>query len=210
LSGEENNSDQNDDNNISKSTSIKLKGNEWTMEDDMAVIYALEIFNLALVDLKCYFYYDNDLMHVLQYSADESEAPLSFDSSSYSTNHPTFSNNKIWKEVERTEGAIETLKHHDDPNNWEVTNAYGTKMARLAFGNGGRIVAVVNDNNTERVLLHVGNHNSYDTYRKKSHKIIVATFNDSNEKRSQPNLTFFEYMRNSSNIFNVTARFEQE
>jgi hypothetical protein len=55
LSGEENNSDQNDDNNISKSTSIKLKGNEWTMEDDMAVIYALEIFNLALVDLKRYF-----------------------------------------------------------------------------------------------------------------------------------------------------------
>jgi hypothetical protein len=71
------------------------KINPGAASNDMAVIYALEIFNLALVDLKRYFYYDNDLMHVLQYSADESEAPLSFDSSSYSTNDPTFSNNKI-------------------------------------------------------------------------------------------------------------------
>ncbi len=102
------------------------------------------------------------------------EAPLSFDSSSYSTNDPNFSNNKIWKEIERTQGAIETLKkHHDDPNNWEVTNADGTEMARLAFGNGDRIAAVVNDNNTERVLLHVGNHNGYDTYRKKRIKLLL-------------------------------------
>lgn len=56
------------------------------------------------------------------------------------------------------------------------------KIARLAFGHGGRITAVANDNNTERVLLHVGNHNSYDTYRKKSYRIAVAAFNGSNEK----------------------------
>jgi len=42
--------------------------------------------------------------------------------------------------------------------------------------------------------------NSYDTYRRRSHKDVVAAFNSSNEKRSQSDLTFFEYMRNANNV----------
>jgi len=57
LPSAEENSDENDDN-TSKATSIKSKDNEWTIEDDMAAVYALQSFNLALIDLKRYFYYE--------------------------------------------------------------------------------------------------------------------------------------------------------
>jgi hypothetical protein len=64
LPSAEENSYENDDN-TSKATSIKSKGNERTIEDDMAAVSALESFNLALVDLKRYFYYEEDFVYVL-------------------------------------------------------------------------------------------------------------------------------------------------
>ncbi|CAF1390980.1 unnamed protein product [Adineta ricciae] len=198
-----------DDDDTAKATSVKSTDSEWTMEDDEAAIYALESFDLALVDLRHYFRYDEDLLDALEGGADECEDPKSVDNSSESTNDPTFSNERIWKVIQRTEGAIEALtKYHNDPTGWEVTRANRTTMARLAFGPGGagRIAAAANDNNTERVLLHAGNHNSYETYRRKAHRGVIATFNSSDEKRLQPSLTFFEFMRNRDNIFDVSLR----
>ncbi len=72
LRSAEENSDENDEN-TSKATSIKSKGNEWMIEDDMPAVYALESFNLALADLKRYFYYDEDLVYVLQSNEEDQE-----------------------------------------------------------------------------------------------------------------------------------------
>ncbi|CAF2866824.1 unnamed protein product [Rotaria sp. Silwood2] len=72
LRSAEKNSNEYDDH-ITKTTSDKPQGNEWTIEDDMAAVYALESFNLALVDLKRYFYYEEDLLHVLQNDMNPSE-----------------------------------------------------------------------------------------------------------------------------------------
>lgn len=47
-------------------------------------------------------------------------------SSSSTEDDPTFCTNKVWKQVEGTDGAVEALQmHHDDLNQWEVSKAYG-------------------------------------------------------------------------------------
>ncbi|CAF1264313.1 unnamed protein product [Didymodactylos carnosus] len=208
------NYDENDDN-TSTTPSAKSKSDEWTMEDDMAAVYALENFDLALVDLRRYFHYDDCLLHVLQCGTDESDLSQIPNLLLSSTTDPTFSRNKLWKEVKKTEGAEDALRsHHDSPDGWKVTQVVGTvtRLAQLSFGNRGegRIAAVPNNNNTERVLVHVGSHNSYETYRGRAHQGIIAAFNGSEERRRRNDLTLFEWLREADDVFDVSTRFAEQ
>ncbi|CAF3923635.1 unnamed protein product, partial [Rotaria magnacalcarata] len=153
----------------------KVVNEDWTLEDDMAAIYALENFNLALGDLEKYFQYDSNIKSVLKlYSIEDKSSPV-LDSSSDFSEDPTYSIEKHWKEIKRHCGAKDALKKYHDTSGkpWEVTSVPGTRtsLATLGFGKKtkGRIATVPNDDNTHRVIAHVGNHNSYETYRKKTH-----------------------------------------
>ncbi|CAF2777106.1 unnamed protein product [Rotaria sp. Silwood2] len=97
---------------------------EWTIDCDMAAIYALQTFNLALVDLKRYFFYEEDLLEVIENDINENERFILLASLSNTIDDPTFSNEKVWKHAERTEGAIDALKKsHDDADRWEFSNS---------------------------------------------------------------------------------------
>ncbi|CAF4719956.1 unnamed protein product [Rotaria sp. Silwood1] len=151
---------ENDNDKNTEATSVanttEHKRNEWTIDDDVAGVNALHKFNLALVDLRRYFHYDNDLCHVLQCNSNTSTIPNI--SSLNSTDFPTFCNKKHWMIIERNQEAKKALElYHNHRGGWEIFDALSTKLVRLGFGKKGtgRIVAATDDKNTIRVLLHV-------------------------------------------------------
>ncbi|CAM4938894.1 unnamed protein product [Rotaria socialis] len=180
---------------------------EWTTDDDMSSVTALEKFKIALVDLRRYFQYDDDLNKILECKPRANVIPNI--SALNSSDFPTFCNQKIWKLIQCSPEAKEALKiYHNHRGGWEIFDAFSVKLARLGFGRKGtgRIVAATDDRNTVRVLLHIGSHNTYMLYRSKAQAGVVAAYHGSDEKRHQPNLTFVDYLRLRPNVFNVSTR----
>ncbi|CAF1289824.1 unnamed protein product [Rotaria magnacalcarata] len=181
---------------------------EWTTDDDMSSVIALEKFKIALVDLRRYFQYDDDLKQILECKSRINAIPNI--SALESSDFPTFCNQKIWKLIQCNPEAKETLKiYHNHRGGWEIFDAFSVKLARLGFGRRGtgRMVAATDDRNTVRVLLHIGTHNTYMLYRSKAQAGVVAAYHGSDEKRQQPNLTFVDYLRLRPNVFDVNTRF---
>ncbi|CAF3538908.1 unnamed protein product [Rotaria sp. Silwood1] len=74
---------------------------EWTIDCDVATIYALQTFNLALVDLKKYFSYEEDLLEVIENDINENEPFILLDSLSNTIDDQTFSNEKPFQSTYR-------------------------------------------------------------------------------------------------------------
>lgn len=174
----------------------------------MAAVNALEKLKITLVDLRRYFHYDDELVHILECKPCPSVVPNI--STLVASDFPTFCNQKIWKLIQSQPDAKQALKiYHNHRGGWELFEVLCVKLVRLGYGKRGtgRIVAATDDRNTVRVLLHVGSHNSYMLYRSKAHAGVVAAYHASAEKRKQPNLTFVDYLRSRPNLFNINTRF---
>lgn len=203
----------NDDEEKSEEETFKLayaehKTKEWTIEKDMIGVNALAKLKISLFNLHRYFHYDNELWHILQ--SNTHPKIISNVSSLESTEFPTFCNAKHWQVIECYPEAKKALEiHHNYRAGWDMFDAIATKMVRLGYGKKGtgRMIAAADEKNTVRVILHIGNHNSYMIYRNKAHAGVVAIYNGSDEKKDNPNLTFVDFLRLGSNVFDVSSRF---
>jgi hypothetical protein len=169
----------------------------WMKGKQLAVLHVLDSYYLTLFDLRRYFDYDNELLEALKYDDMSGEKEVDKPTTVVTEDDPTWVHPRDWQKLKRMEGAEDAIIDScDTPDAWEVIkriNNDDTLVVKIEFGRQFRVISLSTMDRVNRRIIFCGDHKHYDYYRRHSISLVAKTFNGSDEKKNDRQLSLFQY-----------------
>ncbi|CAF4665021.1 unnamed protein product, partial [Rotaria sp. Silwood2] len=97
----------------------------WFSSRELCALQALSTFDIALVDLRQFFKYEDNLLDSLKYEPSPTDEQVNTQFIS-DKDDPTWSTRRMWsRQVTNTSGAVNAIERNANNNDsWEVRNTY--------------------------------------------------------------------------------------